>query len=41
MPVLDGFEATKEIRKIENLNKYPRTIVCGFSAECDPSMNRS
>lgn len=37
MPLMDGYEASKEIRKIEAENNYPRTYICGLSASNDKS----
>ena len=36
MPEMDGYEATKEIRKLEsefNLLSYEKHFICGLSAE--------
>jgi two-component system sensor histidine kinase/response regulator len=35
MPTMDGFEATKEIRKIEAEKRLKKTYICAFSANVD------
>ncbi len=37
MPMMDGIEATREIRTIESGKHYPHTLICGLSASNDPS----
>ncbi len=37
MPIMDGYEATQEIRKIEKLQSYSHTYICGLSAYTDKS----
>eukprot|EP00826_Nyctotherus_ovalis_P035362 TRINITY_DN3034_c0_g9_i1.p4 TRINITY_DN3034_c0_g9~~TRINITY_DN3034_c0_g9_i1.p4 ORF type:complete len:104 (-),score=36.33 TRINITY_DN3034_c0_g9_i1:140-451(-) len=32
MPLMNGFEATENIRDVEAKNKYPKTYICGLSA---------
>lgn len=35
MPLMDGCDATMQIRKIEEKNKYSPTYICGLSAYTD------
>ena len=37
MPLMDGFEATQTIRKIEIEKQYNPTFICGLSAHADLS----
>lgn len=36
MPVLDGMDATKEIRRLEKINKQPPTPIIAFTADVSP-----
>lgn len=44
MPIMGGYEATKEIRKLEEeykLVKEDRHFICGFSADVSPGKEQS
>lgn len=43
MPIMGGYDATKEIRKIEEqlkLAKEDRHFICGFSADVSAGKNK-
>ncbi len=35
MPLMNGYEATREIRLKERKNLYSHTFICGLSAQAD------
>lgn len=35
MPLMDGYEATTQIREIEKVNNYRPTLICALSAYTD------
>ena len=37
MPLMNGYEATEQIRAMEKEGKIPRTFICGLSAATDAS----
>ena len=38
MPLMDGYEATMQIRESESQHGYPRTYICGLSSYTDESI---
>ncbi len=39
MPMMNGYEATEQIRLAEKTKKHPHTFICALSASDDTSTN--